>query len=130
MTKLVDHARLELALIGVDDKTIELYAKVIQAFADMNLNKKQTSGAIENINNLLQFNNLSPITDNVNEWVQIGDPTRGSVEGIWQNIRNSEAFSNDGGRTYYFLSNIQGTETSVPSKKGQASDDGPVTPPT
>ena len=45
-----------------------------------------------------------PLTDDPYEWQYHGEDLWGSKEGIWQNKRNSEAFSNDGGQTYYLLS--------------------------
>lgn len=96
MSNLVDHAKMELEIIGEEPETIEGYLKVIQAFADMGHSGCSASFAIPVINELLQFGNLAPLTDNPDEWYNHG--------GFWQNKRNSKAFSNDSGKTYYLLS--------------------------
>lgn len=100
MSNLVDHARRELELIGEDRETIDGYLKVVQAFADMGHSGGSASVAIPVLNELLQFKNLRALTNDPAEWMYHG-PDMGDV---WQNIRNGEAFSNDGGKTYYLLS--------------------------
>lgn len=103
-SNLVDHARRELELIGEDPDFITGYLKVIQAFADMDHSGGSASIAIPVINRLLQFGNLSDLTNNPDEWLYVSEEQWGSPEGIWQSRRNSEAFSNDAGNSYYLLS--------------------------
>ena len=50
---------------------------------------------------LLKQENLSPLTNNPDEWY---DQSEVSGYPLWQSKRNSEAFSNNGGITYYLLS--------------------------
>ena len=97
MSNLVEHAKRELELVGEEPEFIDGLLKVIQAFADMGHSGGSASVAIPVINELLQFKNLKPLTDNSDEWMLVG-------EQMWQNVRNSEAFSDDGGKTYYLLS--------------------------
>ncbi len=104
MSNLVDHARRELELIGEEPETIEGYLKVIQAFADMGHSGGSASVAIPTINELLEFKNLSALTDDPNDWFHHEEGVWGEAGGGWQSIRNPEAFSNDGGETYYLLS--------------------------
>jgi len=104
-SNLVDHARRELGYVGEEPETIAGYLKVIRAFADMGHSGGSASVAIPVINELLQFKNLTPLTDNPEEWEEHGPAKWDGTNGVWQNIRNGEAFSNDGGRTYYLLSN-------------------------
>ena len=104
MSNLVDHARVELEAIGEEPEVIEGYLKVIQAFADMGHSGGSASVAIPVINQLLQFKNLAPLTANPDEWMFVSEDVWGEAGGIWQNRRNGEAFSNDGGKTYYLLS--------------------------
>jgi hypothetical protein len=47
---------------------------------------------------LANYKPLSDLTDNPHEWMEV-------VDGLWQSRRNSEAFSNDGGKTYRLNSN-------------------------
>jgi len=104
VSNLVDHARRELELIGEEPDTITGYLNVVQAFADMGHSGGSASVAIPVIHELLQFKNLRPLTDDPREWAHVAEETWGSPGGVWQNTRNSEAFSNDGGKTYYLLS--------------------------
>jgi hypothetical protein len=103
---LLEHARRELELIGEEPETIEGYLKVIQAFADMGHSGGSAMCAIPVINQLLQYKSLSELTEDPNEWMYIGTEVWGDAEGqgIWQSKRNPEAFSNDGGKNYYLLS--------------------------
>jgi hypothetical protein len=103
MSNLVDHARRELELLGEEPQTVDGYLKVIQAFADMGHSGGSASVAIPIINQLLQFHNLTALTDNPDEWYFHGE-VWGSGGGVWQNKRNGEAFSHDGGKTYYLIS--------------------------
>ena len=48
--------------------------------------------------------NLTPLTDNPDEWYFHDASVAGVEGGFCQNIRNGEAFSHDGGKTYYLLS--------------------------
>jgi hypothetical protein len=104
MSNLVDHARRELDLIGEEQETVDGYIRVIQAFADMGHSGGSASVAIPTINLLLQFKNLSALTSSPDEWMFVAPELWGEEGGIWQNRRDSEAFSNDGGKTYYLLS--------------------------
>ena len=97
MSNLVNHAKRELELVGEDPETIEGLLKVIQAFADMGHSGGSAAVAVPMINDLLQFKNLTPLTNDPEEWIEVGDD-------IWQNRRNPEAFSKDGGRSYILLS--------------------------
>jgi hypothetical protein len=110
-SNLVDHARRELEIIGEEPETIEGYLKVIQAFADMDHSGGSASIAIPVINELLQFNNLGPLTDNPDEWMAISEEM--GFDNAWQSRRRSDAFSHDGGKTYYLLS--EGAHQNNPS---------------
>jgi hypothetical protein len=104
MSNLVDHARNELELIGEEPETIAGYLKVIQAFADMGHSGTSAMVAIPVINDLLQFKPLSLLRDDPAEWMHVGEDQWGQEGGIWQSRRNPEAFSKDGGKSYYLLS--------------------------
>ena len=114
MSNLVTHARRELELIGEEPETIEGYLKVVQAFADMGHSGGSASIAVPVITELLQFKNLRPLTDDPKEWFFHEAATVGNEEGFWQNIRNSAAFSHDGGKTYYLVSDGANTKNRNP----------------
>ncbi len=97
MSNLIEHARRELELVGEEEEVVEGYLKVIQAFADMRHSGGSASIAIPVLYQLLQFKNLKPLTDNPDEWMLVADQ-------MWQCLRNSEAFSDNGGQSYYLLS--------------------------
>lgn len=113
MSNLVDHAKRELELLGEDPRVIDGYLKVIQAFADMGHSGGSASVAIPTIEALLLFKNLTPLTDNPDEWIQHSEDVWGASGGIYQSKRNPEAFSKDGGKTYYLLSHVEDMVKSV-----------------
>lgn len=92
-SNLVAHARRELEIIGEEPEVINGYLKVIQAFADMGHSGGSASVAIPTIGRLLRFENLTPLTDNPDDWIEVG-------HGVWQNRRCSRMFSEDGGKSY------------------------------
>lgn len=103
MSNLVEHAKRELGIIGEDPDTIQMYVNVVQAFADFGHSGGSASVAIPVINQLLQFKNLAPLTNDPDEWNHISEDMAGN-KNTWQSNRNPEAFSDDGGKTYYILS--------------------------
>lgn len=103
-SNLVNHAKRELALLGEDPEIIEGYLKMIQIFADMGHSGGSASVFIPVLNALLQFKNLKPLTDDPEEWQQLTQEVWPDPQATWQNRRDGEAFSKDGGKTYYLLS--------------------------
>ena len=101
MSNLGDHARRELELIGEDEKTIEWYVSVIEKFAEFCHSGYTAAITTDVLYKLLQFQNLSPITNNPNEWMHIDENIGGP--NLWQSRRNPEIFSTDGGKTYYVV---------------------------
>lgn len=117
---LVEHAKRELALLNPDEEDDgfkESIVKAIQGFVSYGHSGGSASVAIEMINDLLQYKNLSPLTDDSREWAEVGPS-------VWQNRRNSEAFSEDGGKTHYLLSDEPRVlyETDQASKEGEDAD--------
>lgn len=103
-SNLVKHAEHELNLIGEEPEVIEGYLKVVRAFADMGHSGGSAMVAIPVLNKLLQYQPLYPLTDDPEEWYYHDETIWGAPGGIWQNKRNGEAFSTDGGKTYTLLS--------------------------
>ena len=95
---LVDHAIRELTIVGEEAEMIDWYVNVIRAFNKYGHSGGSASVAIPVLNMLLQFKNLSPLTENPLEWMYVGDSSLDGAEGVWQSLRNPEAFSHDGGR--------------------------------
>ena len=103
MTTLVNHARKELELVGEDPEDIESFLKVVQAFSDMDHSGFSAEHWTQRLERLLRYKNLSPLTNDPYEWMLHPKEMWNGVEPIWQNNRNPEAFSHDGGTTYYLL---------------------------
>lgn len=101
---LVKHAKRELELMGEDDDVIAWYLDVVRAFAKFGHSGGSAMATIPVLHDLLQYKNLTSLTNDPDEWFYHGEDTWGSEGGVWQNIRNGEAFSHDGGMTYYLLS--------------------------
>jgi hypothetical protein len=102
-SNLVAHARRELTIIREDTDVIDGLCKVVQAFADMGHSGGSAHFAALYLDKLLRYQPLSELTDDPGEWIDR------HAEGLtplplWQSKRHSEAFSTDGGRTYYLLS--------------------------
>jgi len=97
MTNLVDHARRELAAINEAPELTAGILKVIEAFAELKDSAEVTHETLQTLNALLEFQHLTPLTDDPEEWYQ-HDMLDGT---FWQNKRNGGAFSRDGGKTYY-----------------------------
>lgn len=103
-SNLVKHARRELELLGEEPDVIEWYLRVIGEFASFGHSGGSFAATLPVLIELLQFKNLKPLTDNPDEWNHISEDVAGEPGGLWQSARNSEAFSNDGGKTYWLLS--------------------------
>jgi hypothetical protein len=100
-SNLVQHAKRELDLIGEEEWIVNGYLKMIRIFAGMGHSGGSASVFIPTLNALLSYNNLSPLTDSPDEWMLVSDTSEGKC---WQSKRNPEVFSDDGGKTYYLIS--------------------------
>lgn len=102
MGNLVEHAKLELEALGeTDPKIVEPILKIVELFEGMPA-PIHTSTLVTKI---LSRENLTNLTTDPGEWVEVG-------YGIWQNRRNSGAFSNDGGKHYTLVADKE--EFTVP----------------
>lgn len=102
MNNLVEHARTELTLLGEEQETIDWFCRVIEEFSSAGHSGASAMICIPMLSELLQFKNLKPLTDDPDEWYDHSD-SFGNYP-MWQNKRNGEAFSEDGGKTYTLLS--------------------------
>jgi len=101
---LVEHAKRELALLDNDEPFNDCIIKAVEAFAAYGHSGGSASVGIYILNDLLQFKELSPLTNDPEHWVHHTEEVWGEPGGIWQSSRCAEAFSNDGGKTYYLIS--------------------------
>lgn len=102
MSNLVEHAKRELALLAGDHDMDPYLIRAVEAFAEFGHSGGSAGWGISVLNELLQFKNISPLTDDPDEWMLVSDDTDGNK--TYQSRRNPEAFSLDGGDTYYLLS--------------------------
>ena len=102
-SNLVAHARRELRIIGEDPDTTRGICRVVQAFADMGHSGGSAHFTALYLDKLLRYQPLSALTDDPGEWID--RHAEGMTQSpLWQSKRNPEAFSTDGGKTYYLLS--------------------------
>lgn len=104
MSNLVDHAKRELALAENDEDFNNSIIRAVEAFSSYGHSGGSASIGISMLNDLLRYKNLTPLTNDPDEWNHVSEEVWGVKGGVWQSNRNPEAFSNDGGKTYYILS--------------------------
>jgi hypothetical protein len=103
MSNLVQHARRELKHLLEHDDPMEreVAESVLLAVVGFASFKGHSGGshavAVDWLTRLLNFQALGPLTDDPAEWVQVASD-------LWQNTRQSSAFSHDAGMSYYLLS--------------------------
>jgi len=109
---LVDYAKDELNRVGLFDKDADYdgdlgdsVLKLIKTFARQDHSGGSAAMVRELFAKLSSFKPLSPITNNADEWMDLGDqePSRTptGTGGLWQSRRNPSLFSEDAGSTYY-----------------------------
>lgn len=103
MSNLVEHARRELEVAGVERDVRPSIIAAIEAFASYGHSGGSASIVIPMINDLLNFRNITPLTNDPREWQHITYGVSDEHDAVWQSTRRADAFSNDGGRTYYCL---------------------------
>lgn len=117
---LVEHARRELQIAGLFDKDSDYggmlgdaVMKMVELFAEEGHSGASAAMTIAILEKLLRFKPLTPLTNDPDEWMDVGE-TMGRE--TWQSRRNPEAFSNDGGVTYYLLDDHEKKITAEPAK--------------
>jgi hypothetical protein len=108
VSNLVEHARRELTLVEQGPDGNRAFAdsllRAVEGFASYGGHSGGSAAvAIEWLTRLLRFQNIAPLTDDPDEWMHVGGDLW-PPDGVWQNKRCGEAFSHDGGKTYWLLS--------------------------
>jgi len=102
-SNLVQHTIRELDLIGEDETADydgmirDAVLDIVRTFARQGHSGYSAAYTLSLIQRLLAFEPLSPLTDDPADWVNVAD-------NLWQCRRQSAAFSHDGGKTYYLVS--------------------------
>lgn len=112
-SNLVLHARRELELLGEEPDVIEWYCRVIKEYSSFGHSGGSHMAVMPCLTRLLNFQPLTPLTNDPDEWVHHGSDISGETDGIWQNKRDGSAFSHDGGLTFKRL-NEDVIRTSAP----------------
>ena len=100
---LVQHAKSELELVGEEPEVIEWYLQIVAKFAEFGHSGATAEHTTQTLERLLRYRNLSPLTDDPEEWLDVSKYFEEEGQ-VLQSKRNFEAFSQDGGKTYYLLS--------------------------
>jgi len=104
MSHPLNHAIVELALIGQDAEDPAFTQSIlaaISAFESYGHSGASHEIGVDMLTRLLRRENLSPLTDEPTEWTNRSEE---SGYALWQNNRNPSCFSEDGGLSYYDLS--------------------------
>jgi hypothetical protein len=128
MTNLVDHARRELICAQETPDTISDYLDILQSLSNLAHSGHSTGRALDILEKLAALKTLTPLTNDPTEWNIISHSSEEETpEGLWQSVRNAEAFSRDGGNTYYILSerdfNPTLVHTSINVESDESNDD-------
>jgi hypothetical protein len=98
MSNLVEHAKRELELAGVEEDVRPSLIGAVEAFASYGHSGGSAAVCTDILGRLLRFQNLAPIGTTPDEWMNVSDM---AGEEMWQNTRRSSTFSHDGGKTWY-----------------------------
>jgi len=105
MSNLVDHAERELRLLGNDAAMNQGILAMVAVFSTMGHSGSSAEYTTQVLTRLLRYENLTPLTDDPDEWMLIAEEMMPEgMETTWQSRRNPEAFSLNEGKTYYLLS--------------------------
>lgn len=103
---LWEHAKRELDLTGMfksevewDKKIANSVLELIKVFLEQEHTGFSAITTLMLFNKLVKFENLTPITSNPEEWMEVGP-------NIWQNKRNPVYFSHDQGKTFYDINTV------------------------
>jgi hypothetical protein len=94
---LDEHVERELALLDLPEQTKVNMRIILSLYSAYGYFGRTEHEVPEKIMSLVKFKNLSPLTDDPEEWEQM-------QAGLWKNKRNGRAFSQNGGKTFYYLS--------------------------
>lgn len=120
MSNMVEHAKRELKRAGVEPEYQVPIVDMIRIFSDMGHSGTSAEYVRGIVNDLLAQQNLTPLTDDPEEWHYYGEEVWGEKGGIWQNVRNGKAFSRDAGKHYWLLEdrpNASGIKQQYASQK-------------
>lgn len=110
---LLDHAKRELKLAGLDQKDADYEGELakwtlelLEVFVKQGHSGNSGSNVVDIIKQLVHWGPLSPFTDDAAEWKEetdnlLNDEQRSAGEKIWMNQRVPSVFSMDHGKTWF-----------------------------
>ena len=114
-SNLVKHAETELRLAGLFDANSDYEGMLgqsvlalVRCFSAQGHSGFSAQMTLNVFNRVARFKTLTEITSDPSEWRNISDMTPGESPAVWQNLRQSSCFSNDGGKTYYDIDDNDG----------------------
>lgn len=110
LMSLVEHATRELALLDNDERFNQCIIKAVESFMSYGHSGGSVGYGIHILTDLLYAKNLSPLTDDPDEWMEITEDT-------WQSRRRADAFSYDGGKSYHVLGEKNKVIQTAPHKE-------------
>jgi hypothetical protein len=119
LSPVVQHAKREIKHLGLEASETETLLDAIRAFSSALDGDSGTSANLKImlLVQILRFQNLTELTDNPEEWMEVG-------LNVWQSTRCAEAFSDDGGKTYYLVSEAQASPSEEPPTHEAVKSDG------
>jgi hypothetical protein len=121
-SNLVSHARKELNRIGEDQDVIEWFVRVIDEYRSFGHSGGSHYATMPTLVKLLNFEPLTQLTNDPDEWFYHGEDVWGEVNGVWQNKRDSRMFSKDAGLTFWNVEDSQDKEGKLPMYCSQVVD--------
>jgi hypothetical protein len=107
MSNLMKHARQEMRLAGLynegadyDGMIPAAVLEVVEVFAKQGHSGMSAEITLSILEKVLRFKTLKPINSDPQYWMDVGEIT-GVMQ--WQSTRDPNYFSEDGGKTFYFL---------------------------
>ncbi len=106
-SNLVKHAIAEMRAAGweSDDPSCAAIIHAVAAFSGGGWSGGSVGAGIGIMNKLLQFQPLTGITDDPDEWHHVAEGIAGEPN-LYQSTRHPACFSHDGGKTYYNLDEL------------------------
>lgn len=105
---LKEHAKYELERAGLFSKESdyegllgEKILELCECFAKQGHSGFSASMAVEIFNKLAQYQTLTPLTSDPQEWENVSHYGAKENPPMWQNKRDPAYFSKDGGKTWY-----------------------------
>jgi hypothetical protein len=102
-----DDPELEKEFIEYNKMVAESVISVLKEFSKAGHSGFSSSMAIELLNKLLKYQNLTPLTDNPEEWMDIADMMDGNI--MYQSRRNPACFT-ENMKQYYNIDDPDGKE--------------------